>query len=33
MEARQVKAALSVMRNKSDKHDARGIAKNLRSGW
>lgn len=26
MEARQVKAALSAMRNKTDKHDARGIA-------
>jgi transposase len=26
MEAQQVKAALSAMRNKTDKHDARGIA-------
>ncbi|WP_370881107.1 IS110 family transposase [Rhizobium mesoamericanum] len=26
MEARQVNAALSAMRNKTDKHDARGIA-------
>jgi hypothetical protein len=26
MEARQVKGALSAMRNKTDKHDARGIA-------
>lgn len=33
MEARQVKAALSAMRNKTDKHDARGIAQLLRSGW
>ena len=33
MEARQVKAALSAMRNKTDKHDARGIAQILRSGW
>lgn len=33
MEARQVAAALSVMRNKTDKHDARGIAQILRSGW
>jgi len=33
MEARQVKAALSAMRNKTDKHDARGIAQVLRSGW
>ena len=33
MEARQVKAALSAMRNKTDKHDARGIAHILRSGW
>ncbi len=31
-EARQVKAALSAMRNKTDKHDARGIAQVLRSG-
>jgi transposase len=33
MEARQVKAALSAMRNKTDKHDARGIARLLLSGW
>ena len=33
MEAQQVKAALSAMRNKTDKHDARGIAQLLRSGW
>lgn len=26
-------AALSAMRNKTDKHDARGIAQILRSGW
>ena len=32
MEARQVKAALSAMRNKTDKNDARGIAQILRSG-
>ena len=33
MEARQVKSALCAMRNKTDKHDARGIAQLLRSGW
>ena len=33
MEARQVKSALSAMRNKTDKNDARGIAQLLRSGW
>lgn len=33
MEARQVNAALSAMRNKTDRHDARGIAQILRSGW
>lgn len=33
MEARQVNAALSAMRNKTDKTDARGIAQLLRSGW
>ncbi len=33
MEARQVKAALAAMRNKTDKNDARGIAQLLRSGW
>ncbi len=33
MEARQVSAALSAMRNKTDKDDARGIAHILRTGW
>jgi transposase len=33
MEARQVKNALSAMRNKTDENDARGIAQLLRSGW
>jgi transposase len=33
MEARQVNAALSAMRNKTDKNDARGIAQILRTGW
>ena len=33
MEARQVSSALSAMRNKTDKNDARGIAQVLRSGW
>lgn len=33
MEARQVNAALSAMRNKTDKTDARDIANVLRSGW
>ncbi len=33
METRQVAAALSAMRNKTDKNDARGIAQVLRSGW
>jgi len=33
MEARQVAAALSAMRNKTDKNDARGIAQVLRAGW
>jgi len=33
MEARQVKNALSAMRNKTDKNDARGIAQLLRTGW
>ena len=32
MEARQVSAALSAMRNKTDKTDARGIAQILRTG-
>ena len=33
MEARQVNAALSAMRNKTDKNDAKGIAHVLRTGW
>ena len=33
LEARQVNAALSAMRNKTDRNDARGIAQILRSGW
>lgn len=33
MEARQVNAALSAMRNKTDKNDARGFAHVLRTGW
>lgn len=33
METRKVAAALSAMRNKTDKTDARGIAHILRSGW
>ena len=33
MEARQVHAALSAMRNKTDKNDAKGIAHVLRTGW
>jgi len=33
MEARQVSAALSAVRNKTDKTDARGIAQILRTGW
>ena len=33
MEARQVSAALSAMRNKTDKTDARGIVQILRTGW
>jgi transposase len=33
MEARQVSVALSAMRNKTDKNDARGIAQLLRTGW
>ena len=33
MESRQVAAALSAMRNKTDKTDARGIAHILRAGW
>jgi transposase len=33
MEARQVSAALSAMRNKTHRKDARGIAQILRTGW
>ncbi|WP_299508122.1 transposase [uncultured Roseobacter sp.] len=33
MEARQVSAALSAMRNKTDRNDARCIAQILRTGW
>lgn len=33
MEARQVSAALSAMRNKTDRNDVRGIAQILRTGW
>ncbi len=33
METRQVHAALSAMRNKTDKNNARGIAQVVRSGW
>jgi transposase len=33
MEARQVAAALSAMRNKTDRNDAHGIAQLLRTGW
>ena len=33
MEARQVNAALSAMRNKTDKTVARGISQVMRSGW
>ena len=33
MEARQVNAALSVMRNKTDKNDAHGTAQVWRTGW
>lgn len=33
LEARQVNAALSAMRNKTDRNDARGIAQILRTGW
>ncbi|MEE2859955.1 MAG: transposase [Pseudomonadota bacterium] len=33
MEARQVDAALSAVRNKTDRADARGIVQILRSGW
>lgn len=33
MEARQVSAALSAMRNKTHKNDARGTSHILRTGW
>ena len=33
LETRQVKAALSATRNKTDRTDARGIAQILRTGW
>jgi transposase len=33
LEARQVNAALSAMRNKTDRNDAHGIAQILRTGW
>lgn len=33
LEARQVSAALSAMRNKTDRNDAHGIAQILRTGW
>ncbi|WIY26334.1 IS110 family transposase [Parasedimentitalea psychrophila] len=33
MEARQVNAALSAMRNRTDKNDAKDIAHVLRTGW
>jgi transposase len=33
MDARQVNAAPSAMRNKTDRNDARGIAQVLRTGW
>ena len=33
LEARQVAAALSAMRNKTDRNDARGLAQILRTGW
>lgn len=33
LEARQVNATLSAMRNKTDRNDARGIAQILRTGW
>ena len=32
VDARQMKASLSAMRNKTDKHDARGIAQMMRAG-
>jgi transposase len=33
LEARQVRAALSAMTVKTDRHDARGIAQISRTGW
>lgn len=33
LETRQAKAALSAMRNKTDRNDARGLAQLLRTGW
>ena len=33
LEARQVKNTLDAMRNKTDRNDARGIARILRTGW
>ena len=33
LEARQVNAALSAMRNKTNKNDVRGIVRILRTGW
>lgn len=33
VDAREVSAALSAMRNKIDRNDARGIAQILRTGW
>lgn len=33
IEARQAKAALGAMRNKTDRNDARGIAQIMRTGW
>lgn len=33
VEARHMKAALSAMRNKTDRNDARGIAQMMRTGW
>jgi transposase len=33
LEARQVKATLSSLRNKTGRNDAHGIAKILRTGW
>ena len=33
IEARQAKAAMSAMPNKTDRNDARGIAQIMRTGW